>query len=207
MHPLIWIFERFGFPKWFWHTFCHKKAGQVEPFLSEVCSKQNDFKIHCSFVSTKFWSSVNDCIEFLFQMYPFDKNECSFGIRPLFDTKLRLNLLNLTFSNRNTGAEYFKSEISRSSKSSIVLKNSKFSFIGYNISIKRIWTCFIVSHYIPVTLYTWASFSSFDLRQGVNCDRIGFLVTLFLVLANMMITQTNSSPGGNMVTSIGNYYV
>ena len=34
MHPLIWIFKRFGCPKWFCETFYHKIAGQVDPFLS-----------------------------------------------------------------------------------------------------------------------------------------------------------------------------
>ena len=34
LHPLIWIFNRFGCPNWFWQKFCQKKCGQVEPFLS-----------------------------------------------------------------------------------------------------------------------------------------------------------------------------
>ena len=34
MHRLIWFFKRFGCPNWFWQERCHKKAGQVEPFLS-----------------------------------------------------------------------------------------------------------------------------------------------------------------------------
>ena len=38
LHPFIWIFKRFGCPKWFWQKFCQKKFGQVEPFLSLVCS-------------------------------------------------------------------------------------------------------------------------------------------------------------------------
>ena len=42
MHPLIWIFKRLGCPKWFWQKFRHKKTGQVEPFLSLVCSKQGN---------------------------------------------------------------------------------------------------------------------------------------------------------------------
>ena len=35
---LIWILKRFGCLKWFCKEKCHKKAGQVEPFLSKVCS-------------------------------------------------------------------------------------------------------------------------------------------------------------------------
>ena len=34
MHSLVSIFKRFGFQKLFWQKFCHKKVGQVEPFLS-----------------------------------------------------------------------------------------------------------------------------------------------------------------------------
>ena len=30
---LIWIFKRFGCPKWFWKKNCHKKAGQVHSQL------------------------------------------------------------------------------------------------------------------------------------------------------------------------------
>ena len=36
---ILWIFKRFGCPKWFWQKKrCRKKAGQVEPFLSWICS-------------------------------------------------------------------------------------------------------------------------------------------------------------------------
>ena len=30
MHPLIWIYKRSVFPKWFWQKFCQKKDGQVD---------------------------------------------------------------------------------------------------------------------------------------------------------------------------------
>ena len=136
------------------------------------------------------------------QPYPFDIHECSFGLRPLIDTDVQLNLINLSFD-EDVALGVFTADFEKHSDTSIIVEDTKFSFIGYNIDLKRIPTSYIISHYIPVTLYTWASFSSFDLRHGTNNDRIGFLVTLFLVLANMMISQTNSSPGGNIVTSIG----
>ena len=34
VYPLIWIFKRFWYTKWFWPNFCHKNAGPFEPFLS-----------------------------------------------------------------------------------------------------------------------------------------------------------------------------
>ena len=40
MHPMTWIFKRLGCPKGFWPKFLSQKAGQVEPFLSEVCSRK-----------------------------------------------------------------------------------------------------------------------------------------------------------------------
>ncbi len=61
----------------------------------------------------------------------------------------------------------------------------------------------LISHYVPVTLFTWTSFASFELRPEHGNDRIGFLVTLFLVLVSMIAFQTNSSPGGNIITSVG----
>ncbi len=67
----------------------------------------------------------------------------------------------------------------------------------------RIPTALLISHYVPVTLFTWASFASFELRPEHGTDRIGFLVTLFLVLVSMIAFQTNSSPGGNVITSVG----
>ena len=68
----------------------------------------------------------------------------------------------------------------------------------------RIVTALLISHYIPVTLFTLASFSSFSLALNHGNDRIGFLVTLFLVLVSMNISITNTSPGGNLITSVGN---
>ena len=70
----------------------------------------------------------------------------------------------------------------------------------------RIVTALLISHYIPVTLFTVASFTSFSLALNRGNDRIGFLVTLFLVLVSMNISITNTSPGGNMITSVGKFF-
>ena len=65
---------------------------------------------------------------------------------------------------------------------------------------------YLISLYIPITLFTWSSFSSFDMTPDSGGDRMGFLITLFMVIVAMITSTSNQSPGGNVVTSIGNYF-
>ena len=67
----------------------------------------------------------------------------------------------------------------------------------------RITSGFIISHYIPITMFTWASFASFELRPEHGTDRMGYLMTLILVVVSMISYQTHSSPGGHIITAVG----
>ncbi len=62
---------------------------------------------------------------------------------------------------------------------------------------------YVIAHYVPLTLFTVSSFSSFDLEPNSGNDRIGFLVTLFLVMVSMSVSVTNRTPGANLITFVG----
>ncbi len=49
----------------------------------------------------------------------------------------------------------------------------------------------MIANYVPLTLFTIASFSSFDIEANKGNDRIGFLITLFLVMVSMSVNITN----------------
>ena len=61
----------------------------------------------------------------------------------------------------------------------------------------------LISNYVPMMLFTLASFSSFDMEPNRGNDRIGFLITLFLVLSTMSVNITGQTPGANQITFIG----
>ena len=74
LHPLIWIFNRFGCPNWFLkNTFCHKQSGEVEPFLSSVCfSSKEDYNGLQDFLERELESSF--CILKIF--FHFSETKC-----------------------------------------------------------------------------------------------------------------------------------
>ena len=61
----------------------------------------------------------------------------------------------------------------------------------------------LIVNYVPLLLFTVASFSSFDIEANKGNDRIGFLITLFLVMVSMSVNITNMTPGANVITFIG----
>ena len=61
----------------------------------------------------------------------------------------------------------------------------------------------LIVHYVPLTLLTLASFSSFSMEANRGNDRIGFLITLFLVMVSMAAGVTARTPGANQITLIG----
>ena len=61
----------------------------------------------------------------------------------------------------------------------------------------------MITNLVPVTLFTTASFASFDLEANKGNDRIGFLITLFLVMVSIASGITAESPGANEITYIG----
>jgi hypothetical protein len=71
------------------------------------------------------------------------------------------------------------------------------------ILMERIPTSLVIAFYTPMTLLTWVAFASFELRPEHGTDRVGFLVTLLLIMVPMTACISISSPGGNIVTSIG----
>ena len=70
-------------------------------------------------------------------------------------------------------------------------------------SVSRIMYPELISNYLPMTLFTLASFSSFYMQPNKGNDRIGFLITLFLVLSTMTVNITSKTPGANQITFIG----
>ena len=121
----------------------------------------------------------------------------------MHDSNLKMKLTKLTSSFTSQSIEAFKSRISEKLEFFQNIDEILYDSIGYEIQIDRISIAYIISHYIPVTFFTWASFSSFELRMSVGGNRIGFIVVLFMVLVSMIMNQTDRSPGGNIITSIG----
>lgn len=69
----------------------------------------------------------------------------------------------------------------------------------------RIIFPYVITNLVPVTLFTTASFASFDLEANKGNDRIGFLITLFLVMVSIASGITAESPGANEITYIGKF--
>ena len=69
--------------------------------------------------------------------------------------------------------------------------------------LARVMSPDLIVNYVPLTLFTVASFSSFDIEANKGNDRIGFLITLFLVMVSIASGITAESPGANEITYIG----
>ena len=147
---------------------------------------------------------IYDMVIYL-QTYPFDWHTCEFTLRPFQEPSLRLlKLSKVSYVKSHQSPEFFHAQTCSAFQKMEAIQGFNYTLIGYHITLQRMRLAKIISHYVPVTLYTWASFTSFDLRNSnLVGDRIGFLVTLFMVVVSMIISQTNSSPGGNQITSIG----
>ena len=77
-----------------------------------------------------------------------------------------------------------------------------FSLGGFEMQLSRYVSTYIITYYIPSTLFVIVSWISFLIPSDVIPGRMALLVTLFLVLVNIFNTVTTNTPKAEGLTAI-----
>ena len=137
--------------------------------------------------------SCNSLVDY--SNFPHDSHMCRF--------KMRSNYVNATLEVKGKKREMFKRNFKYEELSGFTLSNSifpteckytgekefKYSMFGVEIKLVRRLEKYILESYVPCTLIVLASILSFIIPLSAIPGRVGLVVTLFLTLTHMFLSQ------------------
>ena len=101
----------------------------------------------------------------------------------------------MTYKEESLNTDMFDNKFSLLTRASYMDKNNEeFSLAGFDVTMKRSHTPFYMNVYLPTALLTITSLIGFLIPPDIVPGRMALLVTIFLMIVNISITERNRGP-------------